>query len=288
MDFDEDCIRLLETAEVEHEKRKKTRDDENALFTKRSKANLSLSMFRVKRGVVAVAKYVPGKPPVVMKDFVSVLIHTASTSSPLGAALSPYVLRNEQGCLLENIWQFSKFYPRVTAQNIPLGRFHPETVIWKHPAEVHRSDDGEPNEAYWKWRVKGMQNSHAVRYPNGFDGRHMCICTIWPDRERPERLSYIEARKRVYCEEYRRLAPRTASFKKLCSLLDEGKNLLLIEVDGPDPSLKFEPYNRLSRDLPGLMMDEQTTRMLLEDTRKPFGHGYTIAALLLGGGHWLE
>lgn len=256
---------------------------------KRCKTQESVASFvRVKRGSVAVAKYFPGKPQVEMKDYRNVLIHTPGTPS-IGTPLSPYVLRNESGFLLENVWQFSKFYASVASQNIPMSRYHPERVIWNHPAEVHRNEDtGEPTEAYWKWREKGMKNTYAVRYPNGFDGRHKCLYTIWPDRDRPNQLSYVEARKQVYCGAYARLAPKTDAFKQLATLVAEGVNLLILEVDGPDPTLRFEPYVRLSKESPGLIMDESVTRMLLDDTRKPFGHGYVIAALILGGAEWIS
>jgi hypothetical protein len=233
-----------------------------------------------KIGRVCVAKYYPGKqqPAAKKEGFVTVLIHTSPGG--LGGDLSPYVLRNEKGQLLENIWQFSKLYARVDAQRIPLSKqHHPDKIIWEHPAEVHALNQGqEVTDAYWKWREKGMNNAYAVRYPNGFYGRTRCICSIWEN----EKLDYISARKRIYCGEYARLAPATASFKKLSHMLHEqGKNLLLVEVDGPDPDLNYPPYDQISREKPCMEMNAENIRLLINDPKKPFGHGFVIAALLL-------
>jgi len=233
-------------------------------------------------GSVYVAKYRPGRPlPLVpTPGCTNVLMHTSA--SGLGGPLSPYVLRDEQGQLLENVWQFSKLYRKVTAQRIPLGRYHPDTIVWEHPAEVHVDEEtGDPTPAYWEWRRKGMGNERAVRYPNGFAGRTQCVCSIMLDDNGNTRLGYIEARKRIYCAEYARLAPRTDAFKKLHRLLTEqGRDIQLVEVDGPDP-----------KDFGGvtsLLMDEALVRRLVNDPKRPFGHGYVIAALLLGGQAWLE
>ena len=50
--------------------------------------------------------------------------------------LSPYHLRNEQGQLLENIWQFSKIYPKVPRMSIPYSSRNSK-IVWKWPGEVH-------------------------------------------------------------------------------------------------------------------------------------------------------
>lgn len=243
---------------------------------------------RLTRGLIKVAKYYPGKSEAKSHGFKNVLIHTTGD-------LSPYVLQNERGQLLENVWQFSKLYARVSAQRIPASRWKPDCIIWEHPEETHLSEEGIPTLRYWLWRKKGMNNKYAVRYPNGYNGRHKCVCSIIvPDGEsdpvpyKPARLDYIEARKRIYCAEYARLAPHTTQFKELKFLLECGVNLQLLEVDGPDPELTFPPYDRISKDDPGLLIEgEEIIKMLLNDSRKPFGHGYTIAALLLGGANWL-
>ena len=236
------------------------------------------------RGQVRVAKYYPKRGmPAAPDGYRNILIH--SSGKTLGAALSPYKLKDEQGRLIENVWQFAKVYQKVDAQKTPMSwRFKLNTIIWEHPAEVHVDEEGNLTPEYWAWRDKGMKHWYAVRYPNGFQGRHKCLYAYWDG----EKLGYIESRKKIYCGEYIRLAPTHPDFIKLKALLDEGQNIQIVEVDGPDPTLTYAPYDRISRDDPGLPIDEQTIRTLIDDERKPFGHGYVIAALLLDGADWLK
>lgn len=239
------------------------------------------------QGRIKVAKYFPGKPmPKAPPGYRNILIHTSAKR--LGGALSPYLLCNEKGQLLENIWQFAKIYRRVRAQRASKSRFQPNEIIWEHPEEQHIGADRTILAAYWAWRRKGMNNPHAVRYPNGFKHRAECVACLWVVDGKLEWLDYIAARKHVYCGEYTRLAPPHPEFKKLQALLQSGVNLQLVEVDGPDPQLDFYPYDALSSESPGLIIDETVIRALLNDDRKPFGHGYVIAALLLGGSEWLK
>jgi hypothetical protein len=230
------------------------------------------------RGKVAVAKYYHrrrGAEMPEMEGFTSILVH--SSAKGIGGPLSPFHLQNEKGQRQENVWQFSKLYRVVKKQT---------QKEWTHPEEVHVDEaTGEPNEAYWKWREKGMNHNRAVRYPNGFNGRHDCVCAITDDGQR---LDYVAARKAIYCDFYVRHAQEHPSFLALKQRLEDGENLMIVEIDGPDYNLEFEPYTRISKQSPGLIMDEETTKMLLNDTRKPFGHGYVIAALLLDGAEWLK
>lgn len=101
-------------------------------------------------------------------------------------------------------------------------------------------------------------------------------------------MDYVAARKAIYCDFYVQHAQQHPSFLALKQRLEDGENLMIVEIDGPDYELTFEPYTRISKKSPGLIMDEETTKMLLNDTRKPFGHGYVIAALLLDGAEWLK
>lgn len=238
---------------------------------------------------VKVAKYYPGKPEPHSPGFKNIVIHTQK--NVLGGDLSPYNLSDENGNLLENIWQFSKVYPKVHAQRIPLSaRYHPNTIIWEWKEEVHYKNKKIQKE-FWEWRRQGMKNYKAVRYPNGFQGRHECVFALWPKIENPKKfikLDYIQARKKIYCGEYARLAPKTPHFKKLKKMLDDGKNLQIVEVDGPDPTLDFPPYDQISKENPGLDINETVIRTLVNDPQKPFGHGYCIAALLLDGADWMK
>ena len=233
--------------------------------------------------MVAVRKYYPGKAPPSLPGFTTVLIHTSKDT--LGGPLSPYHLKNEYGQFLENIWQFSKIYTGVEARRNAKSRFQPLEIIWDHPGETH-VNEGEPNEAYWAWRKKGMNNFYPVRWPNGFHGAKKCLCAIVTEKwlQDPEntdpcepgpfvRLDYIEARKKIYCAEYARLTQDHPEFLKLKGMLRSGKSLLITEVDGPEP---------------GVILSETLVRFHLEDKSRPFGDGMVIGSLLVGGEKWMQ
>lgn len=220
-----------------------------------------------------------------------ILIHTAATG--LGGPLSPYQLRDRRGRLLENMWQFSKVYPAVTAQRQLRTRFRPsEPPIWEWPAEVHLDKKGNPTAAYWEWRRKGFAAEYAIRYPNGFAGRHNCAYSLGyraKEGKPGPKLDYIAARKAIYCKLYVKLAVGHPALLKLQKLLDQGQSLCIIEVDGPDLSYYVESpiADRIRRGV--LKIDgQEVIEYLLNDPGRPFGHGFVLAALLKGGAGWLE
>lgn len=246
-------------------------------------------------GRVAVAKYnyrtkkMPPPPTNVPGPWKSVLIH--SSDKGYAGKLSPFHFCDEKGRKLENVWQFAKVYEEVEPQNQKMSQ-------WEWPRELHFAHDRVIPE-YWVWRNKGMTHTRAVRYPNGFKGRTKCKFALWPkdglseeqagtDEANYDRLDYIESRKRIYCGEYIRLAPEHPTFLKLKDLRESGTNILIVEVDGPTHSLTHAPYDRISKDQPCMLMDEEAIRLLVNDPIKPFGHGFVIAALLLGGAEWMK
>lgn len=216
-------------------------------------------------------------------------------SSPYGD-LGPYVLKNDQGQIMENIWQFSKLYPWVPATKQVYSRWDP-TVIWDHPKEIHLeakvSSDGlndspgedEPNDTYRAWREKGMNAKEAIRYPVG-PGSHRskCICILMDDGRR---LNLKEGRKQVYMKVYCELVKREQKFNKLQRRLEAGENLLIIEVDGPhQESLGYyrETYGVDENFIVDHTIDVNIYNMgiMLKDPRHSFGHGYCLAVALLG------
>lgn len=230
-------------------------------------------------GTIYVGKYVNNKLPKMPPNTKSILIHTSDKN--LGGGLSPYKIHKD-GMLLENLWQFSKIYPKVYAQRIPLSRFHPDKIIWEHPEEIH-VEGGKITESYWNWRKKGFENPFAVRYPNGYHGRKTCLGAYWPDKKGDYiKLDYIEARKKIYCSLYEELAPKHPDFYKLKQILESGKNICIVEVDGPN--IEWYTDSPIKDNIEGsvLKVDENMINFLLNDPSHPFGHGYVIAALLSG------
>lgn len=205
--------------------------------------------------------------------------------------ISPYAVKDEKGRIIENLWQFSKYYANVPSSVQRYSRFD-RRIIWQHPAECHQSD-GAPNEAYLAWRKKGMSNNDAVRYPVGFSSRNECICAFkegedGPDLSRP--LGYIAARKEIYLPEYTKAVINTDKFRVLKSMLDKGENLLIIEVDGPhQESLSYyRGEYGVGDDFivdDTVLVTPENMEILLNDDRHNFGHGYCLAMALLDMHH---
>lgn len=215
-------------------------------------------------------------------DYTQIVVMTAS--SPY-ASLSPYVLRDEDGILIENRWQFSKLYPSVPATTQRYSRWD-SRVIWDHPAETHSLDVGDRwrvLETYWKWREKGFRNPFAVRYPVGFHHRSSCVGAIDGGRI----LNYIEARKEIYLKYYVAAVRKQPQFQELQQRLAAGENLLILEVDGPkQESLGYYmekygvPSDWISES--SIPINEKNLEILLNDERHPFGHGFCLAGAVLG------
>jgi hypothetical protein len=174
--------------------------------------------------------------------------------------ITPYYLRDEEGHIFENIWQGSKLYEIVTEQReIKAGK-----LIWSHPTETHVVN-GQVLPKYWEWRRKVYKNTYAVRFPNGIHGRHKCLGALWNDNGMWQLLPYIAARKKIYCKIYAELVKNTEAFTMLKTLHEQGVNLQLCEMD-------VRP-NVITREV---------LRAELHNSKEPFGHGYVLAACLLG------
>jgi hypothetical protein len=177
--------------------------------------------------------------------------------------ITPYYLKDSEGHIFENIWQMSKVYQKIDPQHeIKSGK-----VIWSHPGEVH-VENGKLTHEFWNWRAKGWNNPYPVRYPNGYDGRHKCLCALWNENGQWITLSYIPARKKIYCKVYVTLAQATEGYKLLKQLYDSGQSIQICEMDVR----------------PGLITEEVLVKEL-NNPSQPFGHGYVLAACLMGLTH---
>jgi hypothetical protein len=227
-------------------------------------------------------------------NFVNIVVMMRSHSSYY--SLSPYELQNNQGQILENIWQFSKIYAKVPKSVQKYSRWN-STVIWDHPAETHfipNSEDpedfskGQILDAYWVWRKKGMNAKYPIRYPIGYAGRHKCLFSFVGENNLNgiEPLNYIEGRKRIYVPLYLSMISNQPTFLDLKARLQSGENLLIIEVDGPHQE-SMEYYKSkygvaddfIESDT--MLATPENLLIMLEDPKHPFGHGYCLAMGLL-------
>lgn len=196
-------------------------------------------------------------------------------------SLGPYILKDNKGRIFENIWQFSKIYKDVPATVCRYSRWN-NMIIWNHPAEIHIDAKNETTPKYWAWRKKGKYCKYAIRYPVGFNHRHKCVGTVHNGNV----IDYIEARKQLYTPLYIELVSKQQVFKELKKRLNNGENLLIIEVDGPhqeDLDYYREKYNVSKKFIENntVLATKENLSILINDSKYPFGHGYCLAMALL-------
>lgn len=139
------------------------------------------------------------------KDAINVTSRSAE-----GRGLSPFLLGpvklygDYTAKNVENGWQFSKVY------------------------EHHIKEDGEPHEAYFQWATKGWSSLKAFRYPMG-KGVYPAY-SYWDG----QKLTYVEARKKIYAPLYAGAVEHTDAFKKLKETYEREKEIWLWDFDGYD------------------------------------------------------
>ena len=205
--------------------------------------------------------------------------------------LGPYCLKDDEGHIMENVWQFKKCFAEVPATTQYYSRYN-KMVTWSHPHEVHYQN-GQILPAYWAWREKGMNNLHYVRYPVGFGNMHKCLFAIKDENNPDQRLDYIDARKQIYVPVYCDLVKKEEKYAELKERLDNGENLLIIEVDGPhQESLNYymQEYgvNESFIEDDTMLAIDENLMIMLNDEKHAFGHGYCLAMALLELEHLTE
>ena len=193
-------------------------------------------------------------------------IPAKSLSPLLLEPVTPYEDGEVQPIRFENLWQYTKVYPQ-------LGHWD--------------NSKNEPSDSWYAWRDAGFQkvnNGKGIRTPPEVATLKKKKSATWAPRcawWKGKELDYLSARKQIYIPEYiheiRRWRKENA-MDTLHDMIKDGMNVLLIEHDGPE----------LSKFPEGFIFDKPSQEVVdffvhaIHDTSKPFGHGYIIAAELVG------
>lgn len=236
------------------------------------------------RGQIRVGRivYVNGKP--VHPKFPGYDPIVVMTKCSAYGELGPYLLKDEQGHIMENVWQSARVHPYVPAVKVPFAVRDPR-IVWEHHEDVHVDDKNEPNEAYWAWREKLINNPEAVRYPVGNNAWKRTA--LYALKERGGRkLDYATSRREIYLPLYARLVRQQPKFQTLIDLMNRGHHLLIIEVDGPHQeamSYYKEKYGVPDDwiEMHSIQVTPENMEIMISDTKFSFGHGYCLAMALM-------
>ena len=165
-------------------------------------------------------------------------IDTTSSSGSY-RELSPFILGPIETYIggvfsenFENLWQFSKVY-------------------------AEHLKDGQITLAWCTWRAAGWADKKAHRYPMGKGMKPEF--SLWGGK----RLGYIDARKQVYARYYAMYVSRTASFRKLLQVYQDGQDIILKDYDAYD-------HRRLG----------MTLVDVINAPNRKMGHAFVLAMIL--------
>ena len=148
---------------------------------------------------------------------------------------------------LENGWQGSKVY----------------TCELSDPSD----NMSDPNIEFFETRKKlwADKKGHRRKQFGKKTNRNIPCYSWW----KGEKLSYVDARKKIYCPIYSQLVQQTDSYQKLKQLVDDGTNIQILDYDGFD-------------------FEDESLKDIVNDPNRVFGHGLVLVALLRGETPWSE
>jgi len=169
----------------------------------------------------------------------AIVIDTTSRSRDWSRGLSPFIIPcghlygNYYSVNVENGWGGSKVY-------------------------AQHDNNGTPTKDYFLWAQRIWNDSYAHRYPMGKGVKPLYS---WWDGKK---LTYVEARKKIYIPIYARECIKTKAFKQLLQIYrTTKKDIYLIDFDG---------YNHIE-------MGKNLTEVC-NDPNMRMGHAFVIYSLL--------
>lgn len=206
--------------------------------------------------------------------------------------LSPYCLRtdgleenyNSGGIIFENLWQFCKLYATVyDTETYPHNTFRgrPEYLQWKWHNEQHVVNNQIDWPTYLRWRNSGFCNPHPVRYPTGRNHAKECLCSIIiKSNNTTESFTYLQARRKIYGQEYMRLIRKLPEYQQILQKVHSGVSICIQEIDVPTPG-KDGYHGSLCRTDGLFIANRDHINKLIDDPSCPCGHGIFLCLALI-------
>lgn len=202
--------------------------------------------------------------------------------------------------LHENGWQFGKVYLTIPAVNkagkwVRGAETHAVEITDDNPVPDNTAFEIEHNgkkyailDTWVKWNYDGCRNGNALRWPVGKVHARNCLFAVKYNHRTGEvqgPFDYVESRKQYYVPKFIENVKRSPEFQQLLNMSRNGENLLICEVDGPRPEFKdyYEEKGIPKGTMAGhtMLFNKEYLQILLNDTKKPFGHGFCLAIALM-------
>lgn len=153
---------------------------------------------------------------------------------------------------IENLWQYSKVWQgdEDLKTKLPGKRFFVRRAAGWAKEKADRYPLKDPT------KVKSKSNP-AFKSTTSTVNKSIPLYSWW----KGEKLSYLEARRKIYCPIYEKLARTSPVFQALLSRVENGENILILGYDGYDRGNK-------------------SWKECFEDTSRPFGHELVLACML--------
>ena len=169
----------------------------------------------------------------------------------------------------------------------------------------HHDNDGKPSPSYFAYRddmyskKQGEIPKPIMRHPYrefGYEADDMLYWAYWNgEKGEYERLSYLEARKKVYVPEYARLVANSEAFNWMKFLVDQGEKIALLDFDGFNyyceeaMKIRYRAYVlKCKKEKRPILMTEKDFTDIKEMksavgfAHTPVGHAFVVKAHLQG------
>lgn len=133
--------------------------------------------------------------------------------------------------------------------------------------DIDLDDKGNLLPSYYERKHRIFTSKKGIRHPvpniNKEGNKSMCLFSF----VNGERLTYMEARKKVYCPLYAKMVVKSEAFARLSHMMNKGYNILLLDYDG-------------------YPVDSTTLEAAFNDISRPFGHGHVLYCILTNDRVW--
>ena len=188
--------------------------------------------------------------------------------------LGPLVTSDGLKCyIFEHFWQASKVFPC----HLVCDELTPEFFSWR-------------KSWYDMEKVKNKTESRRPHTLLGYKDKD-CLFSVFYEDGEYKRLTYVEARKKMYIPEYAKLIVKTESYKWIKSLYDSGKKIALVDFDGYNyyyDTAKEKLYNSYVNKVkyPSVSKSDylnlDSMKKVIDCGFTPAGHSFIIKMLLEG------